>query len=615
MCAINGITTNNVPLVTLMNARTKHRGPDGSRVWESDGITLGHNRLAIIDLSDRALQPMQSMDARYSIVFNGEIYNYRELRAELVGQYTFKTESDTEVLLAAYIRWGMDMFPKLRGMFAFGIWDGETHELLLARDHMGIKPLYYTMHDGVLTFSSEIPALLSGERARVLDTASLAFYLSQEYVPGPGTLVEGVQKLRPGQVLRFKKGVVQLSSFLETSLSSSGGVSRGLYDTIDAAVERQLVSDRPVGAYLSGGFDSSIVVHHMTKYTPHAKTYSVDFEPVMGQEADSDKFNHDARLAEKTAAFYGADHTTFRITLADVYATIEKASQGANEPIANSTAITQFLLSDFVRKDGVVVVLGGDGGDELFGGYTRHRIAVAANLYQKMPKALQHIVSRVNPRAGKLGTPFGSAFHMALMAKDEKKIYPFLKVIPPINDAIRSYFDEAYRVLPPTPTPRHPVDAFMRVDRETWLPDECFVRSDYASMAHGIELRVPFVDLDVVQAADRIPVWKKTFPHEGKRIIRETYRPYLPSYLYHEPKRGWLSPAAKWFRDPAIGTLARNVLSSGYYSGLDSIFDWKRVEEMLDAHIEKRGYYLYPLWNILVLQIWARQNTIKSDSE
>lgn len=615
MCAINGITSNNVSLVTEMNALTKHRGPDGSRVWEGRGITLGHNRLAIIDLSDRSLQPMQSTDARYSIVFNGEIYNYAELRAELIGQYSFKTESDTEVLLAAYIRWGMDMFPKLRGMFAFGIWDTQTSELLLARDHMGIKPLYYTIQNGVLTFSSEIPALLTGERTHTLDSKSLAFYLSQEYVPGPSTLARGVEKLRPGQVLRFKEGVAHLSSFLEVSLASSEGVSRGLYDTIDAAVKRQLVSDRPVGAYLSGGFDSSIVVHHMTKYTPHAKTYSVDFEPVPGQEADSDKFNHDARLAEKTAAFYGADHTTFRITLEDVHATIEKASAGANEPIANSTAITQFLLSDFVRKDGVVVVLGGDGGDELFGGYTRHRIAVAAHLYQKFPTVVQRMVSRLSPRAGKLGTPFGSAFHMALMAKDEKKINPFLVTSLPINDTIRSYFDAAYSALPLTAQPMHPVDAFMRVDRETWLPDECFVRSDYASMAHGVELRVPFVDLDVVQAADRIPIWKKTFPHEGKRIIRETYRPYLPSYLYKEPKRGWLSPAAKWFRDPTIGTLARNVLSSGYYSGLDSVFDWKRVEEMLDAHIEKRGYYLYPLWNILVLQIWARQNTIKSDSE
>ena len=615
MCAINGITSNNVSLVTEMNTLTKHRGPDGSRVWEGRGITLGHNRLAIIDLSDRSLQPMQSTDARYSIVFNGEIYNYAELRAELIGQYSFKTESDTEVLLAAYIRWGMDMFPKLRGMFAFGIWDTQTSELLLARDHMGIKPLYYTIQNGVLTFSSEIPALLTGERTRTLDSKSLAFYLSQEYVPGPSTLACGVEKLRPGQVLRFKEGVAHLSSFLEASLTSSEGVSRGLYDTIDAAVKRQLVSDRPVGAYLSGGFDSSIVVHHMTKYTPHAKTYSVDFEPVPGQEADSDKFNHDARLAEKTAAFYVADHTTFRITLEDVHATIEKASAGANEPIANSTAITQFLLSDFVRKDGVVVVLGGDGGDELFGGYTRHRIAVAAHLYQKFPTVVQRMVSRLSPRAGKLGTPFGSAFHMALMAKDEKKINPFLVTQLPINDTIRSYFDAAYSALPLTAQPMHPVDAFMRVDRETWLPDECFVRSDYASMAHGVELRVPFVDLDVVQAADRIPIWKKTFPHEGKRIIRETYRPYLPSYLYKEPKRGWLSPAAKWFRDPTIGTLARNVLSSGYYGGLDSVFDWKRVEEMLDAHIEKRGYYLYPLWNILVLQIWARQNTIKSDSE
>ncbi len=154
----------------------------------------------------------------------------------------------------------------------------------------------------------------------------------------------------------------------------------------------------------------------------------------------------------------------------------------------------------------------------------------------------------------------------------------------------------------------HPLATFMRVDRRTWLPDECFIRSDYASMAHGVELRVPFVDTDVVHLSDQISVWRKTLPHKGKRIIRSTYRPYLPAHLYGEPKRGWLSPAAKWFRDPAINDFAKHVFSSGYYDGLDGVFDWGAVQRFLDDHVEKRGYYLYPLWNILVLQIWARKN-------
>lgn len=613
MCAINGVTKNDCALVLRMNEATRHRGPDGSRIWEGEGITLGHNRLAIIDLSDRALQPMEGAQGKYQIVFNGEIYNYRELREELKNHYNFKTESDTEVLLAAYHVWGEAMFGRLRGIFAFGIWDAVNQTLLLARDHMGVKPLYYMVENGILTFSSEIPALLVGKNEKNLNAQSLAFYLGMEYVPGPETLVDGVRKLRPGQLLTFKSGSYSTTSFLEKLPNTREVSNAEVYETIDEAVKRQLVSDRPVGAYLSGGFDSSIVVHHMTKHAAHTKTYSVDFEAVAGQEDDSFKFNADARLAEQTAAFYGTDHKTLTITLEQVRNTIERASASANEPIANSTAITQFLLSDFVRKDGVVVTLGGDGGDELFGGYTRHRIAAAAYLYQQLPQLLRYPGSRISARVKKLETPFGTPFHSALMVKDEKKILPFVSRSFNADSVITKYFDELYQEY--TAQNLHPIDTFMHVDRYTWLPDECFIRSDYASMAHGIELRVPFVDIDVVSCADQISIWRKTLPHEGKRIIRKTYRPYLPAHLYGQPKRGWLSPAAKWFRDPVIRDLANSVFSSEYYNGLDGVFNWEAVRSLLDAHINKQGYYLYPLWNILVLQIWAQKNTIRFEGD
>lgn len=594
-----------------MNERIKHRGPDGSRVWEGKGITLGHDRLAIIDLSDRALQPMQSTDERYTIVFNGEIYNYRELRKELEGEYQFKTESDTEVLLASYMKWGTDMFPRLRGIFAFGIWDTQTETLVLARDHMGVKPLYYHTHEGILSFSSEIPALLLTQKERRIDIRGLAFYLSMEYVPSPRTLVRGITKLPAGHMLTWKGGSVITRPFFNSNQNVENIPHGTIYETIDTAVKRQLVSDRPVGAYLSGGFDSSIVVHHMAKHTPHTRTYSVDFESVQVQEGESVKFNADARLAERTAAFFGTKHTTYTITLEDVRNTIETASTLANEPVANSTAITQYLLSDFVRKDGTVVVLGGDGGDELFGGYTRHRIAMGAYLYQQLPHFMQTIGARMSPRIGKLSTPFGTPLHRALMVKDEKKILPFLKRDIGINETITDFFDTEYGHELTQGV--HPLHTFMLVDRRTWLPDECFIRSDYASMAHGVELRVPFVDTDVVALSDKISVWKKTLPHEGKRIIREVYKPYLPKHLYNQPKRGWLSPAAKWFRDPKIYALAQQVFSSDYYDGLSDVFDWGRVRAHLDEHVAKQGYHLYPLWNIMVLQIWARENSIRID--
>lgn len=608
MCAINGVTKKDEALVARMNEATRHRGPDGSRIWSGNGITLGHNRLAIIDLSDAALQPMKSTDGRYVIVFNGEIYNYRELRAELEAGYVFTTQSDTEVLIVAYAKWGEAMFPKLRGMFAFGIWDNQKNTLLLARDHMGIKPLYYSFANGVLTFSSEMPAVLEGVQEPILDIESVGFYLSMEYVPGPRSLVTGVSKLQPGHVLRYQNSTITTASYLEPLTAKKTVSEEQIYNTIDQAVKRQMVSDRPIGAYLSGGFDSSIVVHHMAKHSSHTRTYSVDFEAVKGEEDDSVKFNADAQLAKKTSAFYGTEHKILTITLDDIRNNAEHMLASVSEPVANSTALTQFLLSDFVRKDGVVVALGGDGGDELFAGYTRHRIAMGAFLYQQLPTFVQQLGAKIHPRIGKLSTSFYTPLHRVLMVKDQKKIWPFLTRDLPINQQVTEYFNALY--ADPQFKDMHPLDVFMNVDRRTWLADECFIRSDYASMAHGLELRIPLLDNDVVRMADELSIWKKVLPHEGKRIIRSVYKKYLPSHLYHEPKRGWLSPAAKWFRDPVINTLAKNVFSSNYYDGLDGLFDWEKVQDILDAHVEKRGYYLYPLWNIFALQIWARERGV-----
>lgn len=611
MCAINGITKNDEVRVRLMNERTQHRGPDGSSMYADGNITLGHNRLAIIDTTDASAQPMKSTDGRYVIVYNGELYNFKELRSELNEHYAFKTVGDTEVLLASYIVWGEKMFSKLRGIFAFGIWDTKTEELILARDHMGVKPLYYCFRDGVLSFSSEIPALLVREN-ETLDRTSVGFYLAMEYVPWPKTLVNDVHKLQPGSMLTFKNGVYTCRSYIEEDTAQKLSPATDIYTTIDEAVHRQLVSDRPIGAYLSGGFDSSIVVHHMAKHSPHVRTYSVDFEAVKGEEGDSLKFNIDAEIATKTAQFYGTQHKKFTIGIQDVRDVLETAIASASEPVANATAITQYLLSDFVRKDGVVVVLGGDGGDELFAGYTRHRLAMGAYLYQQLPGTLQRLGGMLHPRIGKLSTPFFTPLHMALMVKDEKKINAFLASPLSINANVTSYFDALYAQIPDKEK-RHPLDVFMEVDRATWLADECFVRSDSASMAHGLELRVPFVDLDVVECANAISIWKKVLPQQGKRVLRDAYKAHLPSYLYDQPKRGWLSPSAKWFRDPVIHDFAQHVYSSSYYDGLDGLFDWGKVQELFNAHVEKRGYHLYPLWNILVLQIWARAHHLYID--
>ncbi len=606
MCGICGITKNDEGALRVLQDTIVHRGPDGEGVFLSDGIGLGHRRLSIIDLSDNATQPMTSADDRYVIVFNGEIYNYRELREEIGGDYVFTSASDTEVLLAAYVRWGTDMLPKLRGIFAFAIWDNKNKELLLCRDHMGVKPLYYRVENGVLSFSSELHSF--AQTNHKLQQQRLSLYLSMNYVPAGESLLAEVLKLHAGHYLIYKDGEAHLTEYYNVFCGDHKPVSnKNLYQAIDEAVKRQLVSDRPLGVFLSGGIDSSVVLHHTAAHVTTVKTYSVSYEMVEGEEREAEKFNADSLLAERTAAQYGTSHTTFRISINDIRNNLETAIASLDEPVANPTAIAQWLLSKWVREDGTVVALGGDGGDELFGGYTRHRAMMASYYYHLIPSLVRDGLSTVHPICKKLNQAPGLPLHVALMVNKETVIDQITKCR--LNGRLLAE-KELATYYGQVPIGVHPLDQFMRVDRRTWLAEESLARSDRSSMAHGLELRVPLLDIDVVKLSDSISPFAKTTPWTGKKILRDTYRGRLPEYIYKQPKRGWVSPGAKWFRDPVINAFCREVFSSQYFSGLDAIIDWNEVEKILDSHTSKKGYYLYPLWNILVLQIWCKRYKI-----
>jgi asparagine synthase (glutamine-hydrolysing) len=315
----------------------------------------------------------------------------------------------------------------------------------------------------------------------------------------------------------------------------------------------------------------------------------------------------DAELAAKTAAQYGARHTTFTLTLSEIAENMERMLASLDEPVANPTALSQYLLSQYVRRDGVVVVLGGDGGDELFLGYTRHRMLMAAYEFQRMPKTMQSVLGMLHPRIAKLRTPFGARMHAGIMANKEKDIVPVLKGVPHPYSAVIDFLDNRYKEMDGR---SHPLESFMHIDRSTWLPDESLHRSDRSAMAHGLELRVPLIDLEVVSLADKIPVSQKLTPFTGKRILRDVYRSRLPGHLFSQPKRGWVSPGAKWLRDPKIFELVKAILSPAYYDGLGELYDWRSVQNLLTAHVEKRGYHLYPLWNLFALQVWARHHKI-----
>ncbi|HYF10377.1 MAG TPA: asparagine synthase (glutamine-hydrolyzing) [Candidatus Paceibacterota bacterium] len=601
MCAINGFTWEDASLAERMNAATAHRGPDATDCFTAAGISFGHNRLAIIDLSERSAQPMTDASGRYTLVFNGQIYNFKELKAEL-SEYPFRSEGDTEVILAAYARWGREAVKRLNGMFAFAIWDREQKELFLARDHAGIKPLYYAETPQGLIFSSEIQGILEHDIPRRLDRGSFGRYLRLLYAPGPATMFEGIRKLPAASYGVFKEGRLSIESYwdahngVETEKLSSAEWRKRLAEQVDRSVASQLVSDRPLGIYLSGGIDSSAVLDAASRIRPGIDTFSVGF--ALAPEEQAEKFNADFELARRTAAHYGTNHHEVLLSAEDAVALLEPAIRHLGQPIANATILPMFALARFT-KDKATVVLGGDGGDELFGGYERYRLSRAASLYQwYVPGFLRSLLS-VHPTFAKLAVPAGAQRMEFFMAEKEKAVRRFLS--PDVDLSVGEVF---------APHLSHGAaefeDAFMEADRKTWLVDEALAMSDSMSMSAGVETRPPLLDRDMIELSAHMPLSEKVSLGATKIAFKDAFRTRLPGYLFDQPKRGWFSPGAKWLRREPFKSFAREVLSEAYYPPTASLFNWPEISRMLDEHVTGEAYHLNQLWAVLTFQVWAK---------
>lgn len=609
MCSINGFTWENRELVARMNKATAHRGPDSTGIYTSQGITLGHNRLSIIDLSPLGNQPMKSRDGRFVISFGGEIYNYRELRKELEGGYSFASKTDTEVILAGFAKWGERVFARLQGMFAFALWDNQERTLFLARDPVGIKPLYYYFSASRLIFSSEIKAILEHlEIPRRIDLEALNLYLRVNYVPAPLTMFSGIRKLMPGHVLTYRNGEISIHPFtqrkdsvsvLRSRSESVQRVKRELREKVRDAVKRQLVSDRPVGLYLSGGVDSSAVLEGMSRAKGKVETFSVGFELREGEQAE--KFNADFLLARKTATFFGATHHEVLLSPREILPLFEEAVYHLDEPVSNATIIPQLLLSRFAKAR-VAVVLGGDGGDELFGGYERYRLSLLSSYYRTLPAFLRRGLDALIPNAAKLDTASGIERFAQFHFLKEQELAPLLN--PEINQEsdVKDFFQKRFFQKTDKPFEAQ----FMRADRESWLPDESLMRTDKMTMAAGLEARVPLLDFSLIDFADTLPLRYKVSPFRTKILLKEAFSGFIPDELLHQPKRGWFSPGAKWLRYPHVAAFAREVLSPDYAEATRALFNWDKVCEYLEEHL-RGGYHLTSLWAILTLQVWARR--------
>ena len=605
-----------------MMATTLHRGPDDSGDFVSDRWSLGHNRLAIIDLSANGHQPMETADGRYTIVFNGEIYNFKDIREELIALGDkFISRTDTEVILYAYARWKEMCVNKFNGMFAFAILDKESGEVFIARDRIGIKPLYYYSKNRKFIFSSEIKAILDHPVPRTLDIDALNLLMRVLYIPAPKTIWQDIYKLPPAHYMRVSAaGNVSLTKYWEIQkqplLTDKAQILAETKRLLKDSVRLQLVSDRPVGIFLSGGIDSTIVTGIASSLSKNISTFSVGYE----ETEEASKYNNDKILARKTAEHFKTHHHEYKLSAKDVIDNIKKSIYHMDEPISNHVQSVNMLLAEHVAKD-ATVVLGGDGGDELFGGYERYYYNNLIEKFQRIPAWLRNsaVMKLMFSIAGKaqayelFQTRAGVDRYLGFFAKKETLVRKILTTKYNRPAVTREYFNDLYFKN----VENNFTCQFMRTDVYSWLPSESLVRSDKMSMAASIEQRVPFLDHRLVEFADRIPVNLKLGrkglsvfsvgrKYKGKAILREAMAEYLPTHVLNAQKWGWFSPAAKWVRGPLL-PLMKEVLSPDYNKGTAEVFDFPALQSMLDNHINKKTYALNELWAVMTFQLWYRK--------
>ncbi|OGS08650.1 MAG: asparagine synthase (glutamine-hydrolyzing) [Elusimicrobia bacterium RIFOXYA12_FULL_51_18] len=614
MCGICGFAGyKNDALLRAMAGSLAHRGPDEDGFFTEEArVSLGMRRLKIIDLATGS-QPVVSEDGAVVVVFNGEIYNFRELRRELeTAGHRFKTNSDTEVLVHLYEEHGEE-FPKLlRGMFAFALWDAKERKLLLGRDQFGIKPLYYALSGGKLYFASELKALrLAAGLCEELDSAALDHYFTRLYIPAPLTVYKGVSKLEPASLLVFRNGAARVEKYwrLETGVKSERPEEfyiEGIRELLSKSVKEQLVSDVPLGLLLSGGMDSVSLLAFMAEDTgAGVKAFTAGFA---GEAAGFDE----TASARAAAKHFGAEHFEIPVR-ADIGAVIKELAGHFDEPFADSSAIANYLVTKEARRS-VTVALAGIGGDELFGGYPRHLGARFMPAYLKTPAALRRLASGAagllpesrsafNP-AGRFkrfmrgGTSdFGTAYDswMSYLDGEEKKNFYSGELLAAVSAAGSGFED----------LPQNPEDIF-GFELAHYLPDDLLCLADRASMANSLELRVPFTDVRLVEFMARVPLAVKTRGFRLKYLLKKTMAGKLPSEVLKGPKRGFQVPLARWqekelkaFTSEVLS--ARNVKSAGILSP-------EGVERMISEHASGRRNLYDRIHAASVFHLWLEHS-------
>jgi asparagine synthase (glutamine-hydrolysing) len=605
-----------------MNEIQFHRGPVEGDLHLEPGLGFGHRRLSIIDLAS-GLQPLFNEDHSVVVVFNGEIYNFRALMAELTALgHTFRTHCDTEVIVHAWEQWGEDCVQRLRGMFAFAIWDRNAQVLFVARDRLGIKPLHYAvLPDGMFAFGSELKTLLTlPGLPREIDPCAVEEYFAYGYVPEPRTIFTGAHKLLPGHMMTIRVGDTALQPkkywdvpFIPHEKMTEGDMEGELVNRLREAVESHLEADVPLGAFLSGGVDSSAIVAMMA---------GLSKEPVNSCSIAFNDPNFDeSEYAAQVAARYKTNHQV-EVVDKDDYGLIDVLAGLYDEPYADSSAIPTYRVCELARKR-VTVALSGDGGDENFAGYRRHRMSMGENRIRSMlPLALRKPVfgflGAAYPKADWAPQMFRAKTTFEALSRDLTEGY--FHGVSINNDRVRNQlFSDGFRsrlqgyravevmrnYTKDAPTD-DPLSLIQYIDMKTYLPGDILTKVDRASMAHALEVRVPLLDHQFVEWVSGLPSSCKLRNGEGKHIFKKALQPYLSDDILYRKKMGFSIPLAAWLRGPLADTMKRAVLNPAL---LDTgIFNATFLKQMVDEHQSSVKDHSTTLWSVLMFDAFLRKN-------
>jgi asparagine synthase (glutamine-hydrolysing) len=617
MCGICGFNWSDQNLINDMAEIISHRGPDQMGSFVDTGVSLGHRRLSIIDLSEKGTQPMHNEDESIYIVFNGEIYNFVDLRNELEQNgHIFKSNADTEVIVHAYEQWGTGCVTRLRGMFAFAIWDSNKKQFFLARDRIGIKPLYYYFRSNKFVFSSEIKSiLLDNEIKREIDPESMYYFFGYEYVPAPKTMFKGINKLMPGQTLLLKDGKIVFKKYWNLTFSDTIHdekiISEKMFALLKESVKLRLMSDVPLGAFLSGGIDSSAIVGLMSHMVDEPiKTFSIGYE---------DESFSEYEYARQISELFGTEHKEI---LVDPYSidVFKKAVWHLDEPMSELSAVPVYLLCEEAKKD-VTVCLSGEGGDELFAGYDRFVASKSDAYYRTIPGAIRkHIITRVvnkiPPQPQKKGLINiakrfieGSELpiegrHMRWQyfsnEKEEQQLYSesfkaktsHLKPFGIINDYYQSC----------SLNDRLAREQYAEIN--TYMVDDVLMKVDKMSMANSLEVRVPYLDHHFVELSASIPGNLKLKGFTTKYILKKTMSGLLPKNIIYRKKQGFSLPIKNWLRDELKEYMYDQLNNSEV---IKDYFDNYYLNKLMEQHIRGTHNNSHRLWALMNLEWWYQR--------